>query len=187
MRDCERLTAHTRILPPLKVGDTVRIQNQTGQFPTKWDKTGIVVEVRQFDQYIIRVDGSGRMTLRNRKFLRQYHPVINRAPVISLPSPANTVTKTQHPVACLSPTISNQDPKPHSCQYTKQHETPTAEPQIEELPPIDPLPTEQHSPSAVNNNQIMKPINQPEQIHIPNTLETTPKPTGPFQGSGTPV
>ena len=105
MRDCERLTAHTRILPPLKVGDTVRIQNQTGQFPTKWDKTGIVVEVRQFDQYIIRVDGSGRMTLRNRKFLRQYHPVINRAPVISLPSPANTVTKTQHPVACLSPTI----------------------------------------------------------------------------------
>ena len=177
MRDCERLTAHTRILPPLKVGDTVRIQNQTGQFPTKWDKTGIVVEVRQFDQYIIRVDGSGRMTLRNRKFLRQYHPVINRAPVISLPSPANTVTKTQHPVAGLSPTISNQDPKPHSYQYTKQHETPTDEPQIEELPPIDPLPTEQHSPSAVNNNQIMKPINKPEQIHIPNTSVKTPKPT----------
>ena len=117
------------------------------------------------------------MTLRNRKFLRQYHPVINRAPVISLPSPANTVTKTQHPVAGLSPTISNQDPKPHSYQYTKQHETPTAEPQIEELPPIDPLPTEQHSPSAVNNNQIMKPINQPEQIHIPNTSVKTPKPT----------
>ena len=40
---------HTRRLPPLAVGDTVRIQNQTGNHPLKWDKTGRVVEVRQFD------------------------------------------------------------------------------------------------------------------------------------------
>ncbi len=39
----------------------------------------IVVEVRQFDQYVVKVDGSGRMTLRNRKFLRKYTPVATPA------------------------------------------------------------------------------------------------------------
>ena len=52
MRAAERWTEHTRRLPPLIVGDHVRIQNQTGTHPTKWDKTGLVIEVRQFDHYI---------------------------------------------------------------------------------------------------------------------------------------
>ena len=72
MRDLERWSEHTRRLPPLAVGDRVRIQNQTGPEPLKWDKTGQITEVRQHDQYDVRVDGSGRVTLRNRKFLRRY-------------------------------------------------------------------------------------------------------------------
>ena len=82
----ERLSEHTRPLCPLKVGDTVRIQNQVGPHPTKWDKTGLIVEVKQFDQYVVRVDGSGRVTLRNRKFLRKYAPAVPRAPLAVLPS-----------------------------------------------------------------------------------------------------
>ena len=85
LRIHERLTEHTRHLQPLVVGDHVRIQNQTGPFPNKWDKTGLVVEVRQFDQYVVRVDGSGRVTLRNRKFLRKYVPVIPKAPLLTIP------------------------------------------------------------------------------------------------------
>ena len=85
MRICERLSEHTRHLPALIIGDCVMIQNQTGHYPNKWDNTGIVIEVRQFDQYVVRVDGSGRVTLRNRKFLRKYVPVIDRAPIIMLP------------------------------------------------------------------------------------------------------
>ena len=57
------------------VGDHVRIQNQVGPSPLKWDKTGTIKKVRQFDQYVVRVDGSGRVTLRNRKFRRKYIPV----------------------------------------------------------------------------------------------------------------
>ena len=56
-------------LPELRVGDYVRLQNQLGPHPKKWDKTGQVIEVRQHDQYLVKVDGSGRVTLRNRKFL----------------------------------------------------------------------------------------------------------------------
>ena len=79
MKDAERWTEHTKSIPPLIVGDYVRIQNQTGNNPRKWDKTGKVVEVRQHDQYAIRVDGSGRITLRNRKFLRKFTPAMTRA------------------------------------------------------------------------------------------------------------
>ena len=75
MQSAERLSEHTHRLPPLSVGDHVRLQNQVGPFPRKWDKTGMVIEVRQFDQYVVRIDGSRRVTLRNRKFLRKYVPV----------------------------------------------------------------------------------------------------------------
>jgi hypothetical protein len=50
----------------------VRIQNQIGHYPLKWDKTGVIIEFPQFDQYVVKVDGSGRVTLRNRKFFRKY-------------------------------------------------------------------------------------------------------------------
>ena len=102
MRAAERLSEHTRVLPPLIIGDTVRIQNQTGPHPTKWDKTGLVVEVRQFDQYVVRVDGSGRITLRNRKFLRKYVPAITRTPLIIAPRPL-----------CSIPPLTRAEENPH--------------------------------------------------------------------------
>ena len=84
MRAAEHWSEHTKQLPPLIVGDHVRIQNQTGPNPRKWDKTGKIIEVRQHDQYVVRIDGSGRVTLRNRKFLRKYVPVYPQRPRISI-------------------------------------------------------------------------------------------------------
>ncbi|KAK2563997.1 hypothetical protein P5673_012204 [Acropora cervicornis] len=52
MREAERWTVCTRRLPPLAVSHYVRIQDQTGPHPNKWDKTDIIIEVRQFDQHI---------------------------------------------------------------------------------------------------------------------------------------
>ena len=71
----ERLAQYTRRLPPLAVGDHVRIQNQVGPQARRWDRTGVVVEVRQNDQYVVRIDGSNRVSLRNRQFLRRFRPV----------------------------------------------------------------------------------------------------------------
>ena len=73
-KEVEIISEHTKILPQLKVGDHVRVQNQVGNKPRRWDKTGVIIEVRQFDQYAVRIHGSGRVTLRNRKFLRKYIP-----------------------------------------------------------------------------------------------------------------
>ena len=39
MQAAERWAEHTKRLPPLVVGNYVRIQNQTGTHPTQWDKT----------------------------------------------------------------------------------------------------------------------------------------------------
>jgi hypothetical protein len=76
-RGHERWNEHTRQLPPLKIGDHVYVQNLTGNFPRRWERTGLVIEVKQHHQYLIRVDGSGRVTLRNRQHLRKFEPYIN--------------------------------------------------------------------------------------------------------------
>ena len=70
LRSMETYNQHTRPLQDLKIGDHVLVQNQTGNQPTRWDKTGLVTEVLPHDQYLIRMDGSGRCTLRNRRYLR---------------------------------------------------------------------------------------------------------------------
>lgn len=94
MKACDRLSEHTRRLLPLKIGDHVRIQNQTGPNPLKWDRTGVVVEVRQFHQYAVKIDGSNRSTLRNRKFLRKFLPMRATTPprsvLLDLGHPQNT-------------------------------------------------------------------------------------------------
>ncbi len=56
------------------------IQNQVGRHPDKWDKSGVVVETKDNDQYVVKVAGSGRLTLRNRRFLRKYEPHYKQAP-----------------------------------------------------------------------------------------------------------
>ena len=108
---CEKLTEHTKCLPPLKVGDHVRVQNQSGPNPTKWDKTGVVVEVRQFDQYVVRIDGSGRVTLRNRRFLRKYIPVVQREPLINRPGPVVTSLPAPLPKNLKQPSTDQSIPK----------------------------------------------------------------------------
>ena len=73
-RQIETLSAKTRELKPLQIGESCRIQNQTGRFPKKWDRTVTIVQVDENDQYVVKVDGSGRLTLRNGKYLRKIEP-----------------------------------------------------------------------------------------------------------------
>ena len=152
MKDSERLSEHTVNLPPLKVGDYVRIQNQVGPHPTKWDKTGIVIEVRQFHQYVVRVDGSGRVTLRNRRFLRKYTPVVERRPVISLPSLPRTPAGDPQPAAPQAaaspppaPPDSPPSPGPESALSAP---TPPIPPSPPPPPTPQPAPVELPPPAA---------------------------------------
>ncbi len=69
------MNSKAKELQALQVGDSVQVQNQTGNHPGKWNRTGIVTTVLPNRQYHIVMDGSRRVTLRNRRFLRKILPV----------------------------------------------------------------------------------------------------------------
>ena len=76
----EQLQHGTKQLPPLAIGDHVMIQDQAApKQPGKWTKTGKVVEDQGFDSYLVKVDGSNKVTKRNRRFLRKVVPFIHAA------------------------------------------------------------------------------------------------------------
>ena len=76
--DDRRWSQRTKDLDDLVPGTAVSIQNQTGNNPTKWDKTGIVLENKPHSQVMIRVDGSRRVTTRNRRFVRPLNPTLRK-------------------------------------------------------------------------------------------------------------
>ena len=95
-----------------------------------------MVEVRQFDQYVVRVDGSGRVTLRNRKFLRKYMPVLPRAPLAMAPGPAAVLippAKVATP-ASRSPVLPPST-KPHP-PHTDPSDTADDSPGLPAPPPV---------------------------------------------------
>ena len=63
-----KYTQYTHNLPPLQDGDTVAIQSPINH---RWNTTGKIISSLPDRQYRIRVNGSGRITLRNRRFLRK--------------------------------------------------------------------------------------------------------------------
>ena len=65
----KRLAEHSKTQKQIPVGTTVSVQNQTGRHPNKWDKTGIVLENQKHDKVLVRLDGSRRTTIRNRKYV----------------------------------------------------------------------------------------------------------------------
>ena len=67
------------------LNDRVMIQNQVGNYPKRWDKAGMVVEVKGYDQYMVKVDGTGRLTRRNRKYLRRVEMEPQRSANTGLP------------------------------------------------------------------------------------------------------
>ena len=172
MKAAERWSEHTKRLPPLAVGNHVRIQNQSGPNPTKWDKTGVVIEVRQFDQYVTRMDGSGRVTLRNRRFLRKYVPVQPqpaRRTITDdfryLPTPRSQPRETPTQSPNPSPAAAHAEPTP-----------PMLEPP--DATPCRPRPTPMARPAP---DPIVSPSN-------PRATASQPPPTTPApSASATPV
>ena len=71
---CESLNKNTAPLKKLLTGQNVYIQDQAGPNPTRWSKSGTIVEVLPYDSYVVKVHGSNKVTQRNRKFLRAFTP-----------------------------------------------------------------------------------------------------------------
>ncbi len=117
----KRWDEHSRGLTPLHLGNHVFVQNQTGRHLTIWDKSGVVVEVKQYHQYGVKMDSNGRITIRNRKFLRRTpgptlppdHPLQRCWPVLMPPAqdgnqPANPSPTSESGSASHPPKPANR-------------------------------------------------------------------------------
>jgi hypothetical protein len=64
--------SHVDRLPPLKIGERVRLQNPLSKL---WDDTAVVVATRDAGRsYFVSKDSDGRQLLRNRRFLKPLPP-----------------------------------------------------------------------------------------------------------------
>ena len=118
-RQGQVLTEHTKVLKPLRVGDQVLVQNQTGLRHKKWDKSGVIVEILDFDQHRVRMDGSGRVTLRNRRFLRvitPYQTTIPINPAVSQSTPASPPSEPPTPAPASAVTDDQSKSQPQTAQ-----------------------------------------------------------------------
>ena len=94
-KEKEKWTEHTRDLQPLKIADHVYLQNLMGNQPLRWERTGVVIEVKPFNQYVVRLDGSGRVTLRNRKHLRKFTPFVTTRDILTFQIPQQPITASK--------------------------------------------------------------------------------------------
>lgn len=96
-RSKESLDAHSRPARPLHIGERCFVQNGAGHHPKRWDRTGTITGVLDHDKYCIKIDGSGRVTMRNRKDLRAFVPLSNTitmpAPTPTQPTPVTSTSK----------------------------------------------------------------------------------------------
>ena len=63
----EKYDHHASSLTPLPIGSKVLCQNTR---TLNWDKAGSIVEVKPHIQYIVKMEGSNRLSLRNRQHLQ---------------------------------------------------------------------------------------------------------------------
>ena len=171
MRGLERWSQHTRQLSELQAGDKVLIQNQAGagKIAKKWDKSGQVIESLGHGKYRVRVDGSGRVTDRNRQFLRSFTPatptlpgptpntpVVEQGPVTELPSEQPPMTPVRP-----EPSVHVQTPAPVSpaVEEGDTFSTPVSSPIAPRVQEQEPqLQSQQPETTPRRSSRVRKPV-----------------------------
>jgi len=102
-RQQRKIEKKERSLEELSIGDSVSIQNQVGNNPTKWSNTGVVVEVLPNRQYNVMLDGSRRVSLRNRRFLRRIPATCRSTPPITIDTFTSNQRRPTNPPQVRSP------------------------------------------------------------------------------------
>ena len=103
----EQLSRGTKQLQPLLTGEKVAVQDQAGNTPRRWTITGTIIEVCPHSSYLVRVDGSNRVTRRNCQFLRK---IIPYSPTPSHPVQSSTKPIQPAPAPALPTQYVHTDP-----------------------------------------------------------------------------
>ena len=164
-------TAHA--LKPLAIGTRVVIQNNTSHGRRLWNRTGTIVESLPHRQYTVKTDGSGRVTLRNRRFLRpDYVPpqtfITPSANIHHTPSSPLTPTTP----ASIIPTPSTLPAAPAPIQEAAS-KPPPVQSQIPRVPITDSTNLAQNLPSNRQHTMFQLNLQQchycpsPHHLHRP--------------------
>ena len=163
-----------RELPTLKTGDRCSVQNQHGNHPKKWCNTGTVVEVLPNRQYRVMVDGSRRITLRNRKFLRK----LDTPPVRQIVVPLDP-----------NPVITIHDDAPHDNIGNNPLQRPKSKPPVAKKPaPVQSEPVPEPEPPVPKSPSPRQPIpDQPPDSEPPDQPEEPPATVAQQSPNASPV
>ena len=147
VHSCEKLESGSKELPRLHIGDHVFIQNQDkgSQRPNKWDKQGKVIMAKGNDQYLVKVNGTGRLTLRNRRFLRKFQlrsPIVEDDAIqpIHEEKPINTELPSIHVPLVHKAVMLNDDMPNTGCEASNPtvNEVPSTPPDSPDVSPVCP-------------------------------------------------
>ena len=150
-RTSESLNAHSRPLRPLSIGEKVFLQNQQGPSPKKWDRSGTIVETQGHDQYRVKVDGSGHLTLQNRRFLCAYTPA---TPFIHQQPPMNT-TNTKETTRDTTAPMADTLPRKETTQDTTAPTADTLPTSPERQPASPQADSPTHTPNLADAGMLM--------------------------------
>ena len=167
-REREKWSLHTRELKPLDIRDHVYVQNLVGNNPLKWERTGVVVEVLPFKQYKVKLDGTGRVTLRNRKHLRKFIPFMKPPTAIKMPiqSCPPTVKSDPGPSEIVTETLDEEDTVPPTVTGGNQPPETTTAP----LTPSTPHPHQDSPVPPANETETVKEVVKHKDVKIPLAL-----------------
>ena len=167
IRNTEKLAIGTKYLVPLKVGDWVSVQNQTGNFPTRWDTTAEVVEVRPHDQYVVKTHGSGRFTVRNRKFLRKINRLLPGSGFLPMPvTPPHIPASEEQTVDNSDTTVTPSGVSRNPVTPSGVSRNPVTPPGVSRNPPVEGPPD-----TEISVNQEPDEHEQISQENLPETRE----------------
>ena len=114
----------------------------------KWDKSGTVVEVLPNKQYHVQIDGSDRITFRNRHHLWQIPSSIPTLMPTASPNPTNDTTASPNPTNDIILNETSHHPEvPNNItpDFQQQYEPPTI---VNDTTTTEPKPTQ--TPTILN-------------------------------------
>ena len=104
--------------------------SQHGNDPLRWDRSVVVVEVGTHDDYNVRLDGSGRLSKRNRTHLRPVQAHDDDAPHFPLATMPDFLAQGARPRTRAAPVAERDPPTVHLPMQTPEAAPP---------PPPDPV------------------------------------------------
>ena len=157
----------------MEIGDNVMVQNQAGNKPPRWSRSGVILEVLPHRQYNVLMDGSRRVSLRNRKFLRKFTPL--HRDVRTTPQQTHDPVHrddvrppVHHDQQPLHEDTTSHNPSPYPPPEVEQEETPPAAKQTDNtavVPPPIPAPPVDDWPAPEQHTHRSEPPPLPVLMH----------------------